>query len=458
MSKRSLEELTRLSTPALRHAELVNFARTESPNRAYELASARWPRRQAKATRFLAILRRDHNLRAFEALTMEHARPNGSEHAQGGSKMYTMDQMYPEGVRDVYFGHRGAAKGGAKTLSLVHITGDGHKTVDFLEEVERLNIDDTEVMTLVRRVAEGMLDQWANPKTEQFHYGTMWASALRAARLYLSEVDSELIKKLLLATVVYQGGHDKYVGTFVRDILPDPKGESTMQDVVDHLLESGLTEDEVLGAWVEMLNIRRRQKFKTAYITDWWQGVKIGEANLRTAVEPLARDLLFFEFHDILVNGCFDWNHPLYDKGRGIPEDFMAETVDFLLRSTSHDWRSKDEEAREQVEGYLVQCIARGKVGTAFYMLVRYGEQFSMWSRYGDRRRGPDETAEAVFERLMRAAVSMAEATKNYGIASALAEHVGDVAAADRCRPFARKFEQPIALDFAVYRELKGER
>ena len=82
MPEQSLDELKRLSLPALRHAELVNLARTESPNKAYELASVRWPRRQAKATRFLAMVRRNHGPEALEAFIMEHA--------QGGSMSKTI--------------------------------------------------------------------------------------------------------------------------------------------------------------------------------------------------------------------------------------------------------------------------------------------------------------------------------------------------------------------------------
>ena len=105
MPEHTSEELQKLAKPALRHAELIYLARTETPNKAYELALIRWPRRQAKAARFLAILRRDHGQRAFEALITqtEHAQPNGMEHAQGGNAMVTLDSLYPDGVRNVVF-------------------------------------------------------------------------------------------------------------------------------------------------------------------------------------------------------------------------------------------------------------------------------------------------------------------------------------------------------------------
>lgn len=82
---KGLDELTRLAVPALRHAELVALAREHSPSKAQELASGRWPRRQARACRFLAMVRRDYP-EAFVGLVnnhpSEHAHPNGSDGAR----------------------------------------------------------------------------------------------------------------------------------------------------------------------------------------------------------------------------------------------------------------------------------------------------------------------------------------------------------------------------------------
>lgn len=99
MPEHSKVELEKLAMPALQHAELVDLARNHSPNRVYEIASLRWPRRQAKAVRFLAILRRNHGTEAFDAFitSVEHARPKGAEHAQGGKRMVkTLWPTYPQ--------------------------------------------------------------------------------------------------------------------------------------------------------------------------------------------------------------------------------------------------------------------------------------------------------------------------------------------------------------------------
>ena len=61
MSQHSADELCRKAHPALRHAELVEIARTQRPKQTYARAvEGGWSRRPARAARFLAILRRDH--------------------------------------------------------------------------------------------------------------------------------------------------------------------------------------------------------------------------------------------------------------------------------------------------------------------------------------------------------------------------------------------------------------
>ena len=74
---KEVSELKKLAYPALQHVELVSLAKEHSPNKAQELAGGRWPRRQARACRFLAILRRDFP-KAFEVFI----NPPPSEHVR----------------------------------------------------------------------------------------------------------------------------------------------------------------------------------------------------------------------------------------------------------------------------------------------------------------------------------------------------------------------------------------
>lgn len=89
--KNSLEKLEKESSGALGYPELVGFASDtgNSPNKAQNLAAFRWPRRQARATYFLAKLRRDFPKEFAQLVSKistptEHARSqNETEHARG---------------------------------------------------------------------------------------------------------------------------------------------------------------------------------------------------------------------------------------------------------------------------------------------------------------------------------------------------------------------------------------
>ncbi len=94
MKTEPLDELETAALPALQHAELVRLARDAnlSPKRVQEEAiSRRWPTRQAKAARSLAILRRDRGSEALEAFITrtEYARSGQpvTEHTRSRTTM-----------------------------------------------------------------------------------------------------------------------------------------------------------------------------------------------------------------------------------------------------------------------------------------------------------------------------------------------------------------------------------
>lgn len=95
MAKKPLTELQELAKPALRHAELVKLAETETPGKVFEIASSRWPRRQAKAARSLAMVRRDYGEKAFNAFltTMERVRSEQSETEQAQEARQMKDRI-----------------------------------------------------------------------------------------------------------------------------------------------------------------------------------------------------------------------------------------------------------------------------------------------------------------------------------------------------------------------------
>lgn len=442
------EELHGLSQPALQHAELINIARTETPNGAYELASSRWPRRQAKAVRFLAMVRRDYGIGAFEALVsqVEHARANSFEHAQGGSLM-TLDTMYPQGVRNVVF----APVHDTPTLELLairHISGGECKDINLKDEVERLGLNEEQTKLLVRRIVEAMLEQWANSKAKQFFYGHMWGTALFAVRTFLS-ADETLHRRVLLAFIVYCGGHTKHTVGFTRDLMPtsvkrsDEKFEDyTLQESIDYMLSVGCTENEVCVAWVEMIQTRYRDNFLTACILEWYNGLKVGDKRLdqEPGIVDVARQRLLYELKDVLVNGWGEKNPTKGIEAR-LRKEFFTDVIDVLISDAGFDWMRSDE-TRELVEELFISCLARGATGTAHFILGQYGDCFGLWSEY---RKGSFDGA---MNKLIRGAMVKAEESSLYGIATALAEHLGEVTDADRLREKSRALGQKIALQF----------
>ena len=357
-----------------------------------------------------------------------------------------LDTMYPEGVRGVVFVHNFHTYE-VDTLSLRHIVGQTHKDIRLRDEITRLSLDAEGTKVLGRRLVNAMLDQWATDKVRQFFYGSMWGSAIMAVRIHLPE-ETELLKKVLLAAVVYEGGHEKHTLGLIRAILPNPDYQkSTLQDVIDYLLEVGCTEAEIRAAWGEMIRTRQRENFKIGYIVSWWEGLKIGKHGFQKEVEEVARQRLLYELHDILVQGYGDWN--AHSEGRRLPEDYL-QIIDFLLTQVGFEWYYSNKNTQELVESYFVECVARGKVGVAFYMLVRYGKSFCLYSEYASQNE-PHRKPNGAMERLMRAAIEKAEEKRTYGIAAALAEHIDDAEVADRNREMARSLKQRVALDFAFY-------
>ena len=356
-------------------------------------------------------------------------------------KTMTLDQLYPEGIRNVIFAHDYNHPGTPGVLKIWHFAGDEHTETRLIDEIERLGLDNEGIRVLVRRVIQAMFAQWATPKRRQFFYGYMWSSALIAARAYLAD-DQELLKKLLLAAVIYHGGHSKYENSLAKMILPSSTKESTLQDTINYLLEVGCSEAEIRSAWATMLKTRLDDGFNAFYIVDWWRNLKVGEKSLMPEAEPIARILLLRNLKEILTDGERD--------NTRIQEGFL-ELLDFLLLQTSYDWHAHNEEVKKMVGDCFVQCLVRGKASVAFYFFIRYGRWFGFWSQYASDRHTPEEMPNTAFRRLMGKALTAAEKAHNFGVAAALAEHLEQTAEADRLHELARALKQKVALDFMFY-------
>ncbi len=464
MPEHALDELKELAKPALRHAELINLARVETPSKADEMASIRWPRRQAKATRFLAMLRRDYGNGAFEALVLpaEHARPDGTEHAQGGSVMVALDSLYPVGIRNVAFKPRARD---TKDLTVWFFTSGETKEVSFDEEVTRLKLNPEQQGLLVRRIVDAMLAQWANPKVQPHcsHSGS-WTSALLAVREYIAE-DREYYKKVLSATVIYHGGCSKDPVSLAMAVVPEALSgieqsdedrnrlsgllpAKALQLVLDHLVESDLTEEEIRTMWRKMLMARYKENFVTSCIVEWWYGLKLnGKHFYGDVAEKTSQLCLIRDLSDLLFNNNCDTLQP----GRmhlTIVYESWLELLDRVALACSHEW-CHSKETLGIVENILVRGLARGQAAKVSTILARLGRNFgfcSFESTLVERKRFEDS-----LHRLMRGAIEQAVEDRNLGVACALTEYLGDTTQADELREKARHLKQRIALDFTFY-------
>lgn len=465
MPEYTSEELQKLAKPALRHAELIHLARTETPNKAYELASTRWPRRQAKAARFLAMLRRDHGQRAFEALITqtEHAQPNGMEHAQGDGVMVTLDSLYPDGVRNVVFAPHAHTP---DRLAVWLVANDGQVTkgVNFQEEVNRLKLDSKQTQTLVRRIIDAMLAQWSTPKVKQFSYGGIWASAMLAVRTHLA--DNEYYKKVLAATIVYHGGCSKDPVGLLTAVIPQEeiaKVEQTDEDknrlsglmpdkslqlVIDHALKY-FTIEELEDLWRQMLQMRMRENFVTVCIVEWWKNLKIDGKYLsnRKVVEETSRQCLVRDLKNLLSEDGDTLRYTWLGHHLKITDEGYLEMLESLA-SSRWDW-CRSEEGQECFEDMLVNCLARGQAAKASIILARFGRYFRLCSfevTLCERAK-----FEESLHRLMRGAIECAVDNRSFGVASALAEYLGENEQADKLHQKARHLKQKSALDFTFY-------
>jgi len=464
MPERTLDELKELAKPALRHAELVNLARTETPNKADEMALVRWPRRQAKATRFLAMLRRDYGLGAFEALvlSLEHARPEGAEHAQGGSVMVGLDDLYPVGVQNVAFKPYALKP---KDIVIWVFTGDKPAEVSFDQEVTRLELTAEKRGTLVRRIVDAMFSQWANPKIHQGRAGHAgsWSTALMAVREYLAD-DREYCKKVLSATVIYLGGWADEPAELAYAVAAEAlsKMKQTDEDknflsglepnkalnlVLQELLRAGFSEKEIMAMWPEMLMRRYKRNFLTACIVGWWRNLKFGEGRYfgYAVAEEVSKLCLIRDLEHLVFNSFRDTLSP-HHCNLEIIYKAELEILDCVAMACGYEWcNSKD--TIETFEHILVRGLARGQAAKVSIILARLGRCFGLYNT------GVLEKEQFLnsLHRLMWGAIDQAVEDRNFGVACALAEYLGETEQADELRDKARHLNQRVALDFTFY-------
>lgn len=456
MPEHSLEELQELSRPALRHAELIQIARTETPNKADEQASIRWPRRQAKATRFLAMLRRDHGSGAFEALVsqLEHARLNGSEHAQGDRIMLTFDSVYPVGVRHLFFYIlRGGRRQTLEELQIVECRKDWRDiqhNVQVRDEFERLSLSQSQKEELVRRIISSM-EEAAVSSPDLWILGSenVWAAALLAVREILPN-DSELLRKVLLLAVLHMGGKAEHAGSFAQALGVTIGQENwndirkSLQSVIDYLFEQGCSEEEIAKTWEQMLIRRASQGLYTSHVFYWWKG--LGRIN-ETFRKPAARMCVEQDLSWYLEKPGSDLFGSHLGGIEPIGEGSLQQLQE-MIHDSGDEWSGK--QGLDMFEDKLVRCFARGQAAKACYFIAALYRYFGHC--YVERSIMPKkQEVRDPIEKLMRVAIDTAQEENNFGVACALAEYLGEIETADQLREQARRLKQRVSLDCATY-------
>lgn len=301
-----------------------------------------------------------------------------------------------------------------------------------------LHLNDDDLKTVIRRVLDGMLQYWTGKQSRnRTNDGRHWAAAAFAARTYFPE-DKELYKKVLLTSVAQYGGYGMKIEKIAYDLVPNPTNETTLQDLINHLLKSGCTAAEVRTAWKEMVHIRFENKCLTDGMMPWWEGLTVEGKDLTEVVEEIARKLVMREMRVLLADGIYE-GHDMISLG-GF-RDHM-ERIEKLIMQTGSDWFRKNEKKREHMEDFFSFCFAKGYAYMGSYVLSRFGEVFGFWNPYD---KGSYETA---LVRLMRGGMALAEENHRWGIACAIAEYIGDTENADRFRSLARMSGHKIALKF----------
>lgn len=446
-AEKTLEELQELAKPALRHAELVRLATVNTPNKAYDKALCRWPRRQATACRFLAIVLRDHGQGAFEALltSIEHARPGGTEHAQKGNAMSNkMDEWYPEGVKNVVFGPRmNLNQDGTERFQIWFIGIETKVWLD--EEILRLGLDEEGMKTLIRRIVGSTLKSYP---LSAVNYG-VWATAARVVRKYGAD-EKDMYKALLRRTVIHDGHMtDDCVGLAqllvlekvreiaVDDITPPEEGKC-IQLIIDHMLESGYAREEVTEIWNQMISMRFERGFDSHAIFSWYRSIEFGGKRDFEIGEVITRKMIFRDLRHLLFE----------DRDKVVIPLSRIQLISRMLLRTNYHWRNSVE-TQEAFENIFIDAFAQGNAGRTFEILARISANLpKSFGEYASC--GLDDRVKFFenLEKLLRGAVDRAEEIRQYGVACALAEHLGDIENADRLRPMARDFNQRIALDF----------
>lgn len=491
-----LPELQRLGRSALQHVELIDLARTHSPSKVFEIAVARWPKRQAKAARSLAQLRRDYP-EAFEAFiaTVEHARSQDTEHAQERTDTMTANiakalSHMADSPRKlelaVKHGLTQAARGifarmlnesipvfwqrnehdkalfdekadSKSPLSNVMI---GLFPLDIDLETDRLNMNDTAHRMSLPGLIAAL--KWTRKEEESFvrtaleractfpctpHYFVWFVYGMRSVVRHYFTDDHPLRKQVESWILLYQF-RDGRIFELRTTALPTPAATHYRE------LGSKRSHHEIRTELDPIIERMRELGMTTARIRDEfliWISEKAASCR--------------FEFMLAVADAtCFEGDPESSKKRDKLVRDLYLPTIkqedDIFCASDAYSafdryggvkaWKPGDEAF---LRAKAVDLLSKGHAGTVYQWVKTHGRLLNLSDR-------TDKAREEMLESIAKDAFALAQKSERFGIAAALSQHFPGIASTKKVRELvllALDLEQPIALEWCSAIEKKRD-
>lgn len=450
-----LEELKKSSMPAIRHVELVELARTHTPNQARSLAdSANWPGRQVRAVRSLAIIRRDFGAEVFNDFiaTMEHARSNETEPVQDNRSNQVSDTVarnlgriedpvarlrlalkkdlfdivesslnelfaHPDtsvelrprvrGEKEVLFapstGEEDMCSDKGLILWIESASNSRRVTViDFEGMADYLKWSDEQKVDFISEVLEKMA---ASDPVSMFGRRTRVQAAREACGQYLQD-NTSLAKAVELWLLRAQFAEAEDIFRLRQKALPVPQKSAEdpareLDPIVDRFLELGWTNDQVKEEFL----LRAKSWIKMGLITPYFLPV-VGAKCF--SVEDYDDGEIGRLVREDLRPRV--WNDLVRYKGPSGSEQYLS----FL----PYGLKDKDREAdREFYREQLIDLLSEGKLITVWHILLAIGGRVLF---YAEMQSSIFERAERYLNEIAPTAFDKAFAEQRYGIANAI--------------------------------------
>lgn len=364
-------------------------------------------------------------------------------------------RLYPEGMKGVRLWLDGGNH--FECLAILPAKSeselDGTDKVMLSAEVERLDLNTAETDVLIGRIVRSMLEHYPDLYTGGLSH-ICWTAALVAMRELVAERRQlahvpkavDLYKAVLRNTVLSVATQTDDPRYLVRAIIPSSAAEQSpnesLQDVIHYLVHiradgEVFSPEEVLEMWEEAITHRYRSGMLLVRVIAYWRHLTVAEQSVRAYAADTIREMVLEELRRATAG---------YRGGKqrlswGRSSDGVEMTG--LLLDAGKEWRNGP--FRVVLEEELVIALSRGYVTTVSFIIACIGKLVGLWAEGAS---GP--TQADCLKRLMKEAISKAEIRGRFGIAAALAHHVGDIRAARCLSVRAEKRIQAIALDHAL--------